>query len=251
MSDHLPWMKFAPNSWRSDLALRRCSLGARGLWIEMIALGHLCEPYGHIAVNGEQMSLDELSVEVRSTPLEVQAYLAELEAAGVFSREEDGTIYSRKMVSDENKRLSKSRAGRLGGISAQATVLKQPCSSTTTQARSYSVSTSTSSSEDNGEADKSTAVKLLQLYYDGYAQRHCKPPQVAWNGKDLRVAMSLLAGPPARTLEALGAIVDAYLDSADSYVRDAGWPFALLPSRVNRLELVDQAGDAFEGARRG
>lgn len=38
MSD--PWLKFYPTDWRSDPALKMCSLAARGLWIEMIALMH-------------------------------------------------------------------------------------------------------------------------------------------------------------------------------------------------------------------
>jgi hypothetical protein len=33
-----PWMKFYPADWRADPMLRVCSIGARGLWIELLSL---------------------------------------------------------------------------------------------------------------------------------------------------------------------------------------------------------------------
>jgi hypothetical protein len=49
-----PWMKFYPADWRADPMLRVCSIGARGLWIELLALMHESERYGHLLVNGKQ-----------------------------------------------------------------------------------------------------------------------------------------------------------------------------------------------------
>ena len=48
-----PWMKFYPSDWRADPALRMCSLGARGLWAEMMCIMHEAEPYGCLLVNGQ------------------------------------------------------------------------------------------------------------------------------------------------------------------------------------------------------
>lgn len=96
-----PWFKFYPDSWRADELLRMCGLQARGLWVEMLAIMHKATPYGHLLVNGIQPSLDDLA-RLAGAPLkDTRAALAELESKAVFSRTDDGTIYSRKMVRDE------------------------------------------------------------------------------------------------------------------------------------------------------
>lgn len=99
MSSHR-WMKFWPQDWQTDPGLRSCSLAARGLWIECVAIMHGAEPYGHLAINGAMPSAKRLATMVGSTEREVERLLLELAEAGVFSREADGTIYSRRMVRD-------------------------------------------------------------------------------------------------------------------------------------------------------
>lgn len=99
MSSHR-WMKFWPQDWQTDPGLRSCSLAARGLWIECVAVMHGAEPYGHLTVNGSMPSAKRLAIMVGSTEREVERLLIELAEAGVFSRAPDGTIYSRRMVRD-------------------------------------------------------------------------------------------------------------------------------------------------------
>lgn len=108
-----PWMKFYPADWRSDPRLRMCSLAARGLWIELCALMHEAEPYGHLIVAGVVPSIKQIAslVGVRA----VKDELAELESAGVFSRREDGALYSRRMVRDNAKALADIANGKGGG----------------------------------------------------------------------------------------------------------------------------------------
>lgn len=43
-----PSFQFYPSDWRNDAGLKLCSMGARGLWIEMICIMHASEPYGHL-----------------------------------------------------------------------------------------------------------------------------------------------------------------------------------------------------------
>jgi hypothetical protein len=108
-----PWMKFYPADWRADPRLRMCSLAARGLWIELCSLMHEAERYGHLVVAGVVPSPRQIAslVGVR----DVRAELEELEAAGVFSKTEDGTIYSRRMVRDNAKALADEENGKGGG----------------------------------------------------------------------------------------------------------------------------------------
>lgn len=102
------WSKWWWGDHRSDPALRMCCLAARGLWIEMQGL--MFEAAGYLLVNGRQPSTRQLAALAGATEKEVGLLLAELEEAGVFSRTEDGTIYSRRMVRD----ALASEQGKLG-----------------------------------------------------------------------------------------------------------------------------------------
>jgi hypothetical protein len=96
------WMKFWPQDWQSDPGLRSCSLAARGLWIECIALMHRAEPYGHLMVNGIVPTSKRLAGIVGASERDVARLLLELDEAGVFSVNENGVIFSRRMVRDGN-----------------------------------------------------------------------------------------------------------------------------------------------------
>lgn len=115
MSRRLPWMKFNPNAWRSDKELCPCSYAARGLWIEIIALCHEGEPYGHLVINGKPPSLKVLAANTRGTEKETGKLLQELEEAGVFSRTPEGVIYCRRMVADKASEDAAREHGKRGG----------------------------------------------------------------------------------------------------------------------------------------
>jgi hypothetical protein len=110
-----PAFQFYPADWRKDSALQSCGIAARGLWHEMICIMHECDPYGHLAVNGQAMTTAQLSRLVGESERCVKAWLAELKAAGVYSETETGVIYSRRMVADERLREVRAASGRLGG----------------------------------------------------------------------------------------------------------------------------------------
>lgn len=114
------WIKFWPQDWQSDPGLRSCSMAARGLWIECIAIMHRGEPYGHLAVNGAAPSAKRLASMVGSTEREVARLIEELRGAGVFSITETGVIFSRRMVrdaraSEEGREAITKRWGKKGG----------------------------------------------------------------------------------------------------------------------------------------
>lgn len=110
----LPWMKFSPDRWRNDEALRMCGAAARGVWMELICIMHRAEPYGHLLIRGKQPTDRQLSV-LSGLPLgEILEGLEELEAHEVFSRTVDGAIYSRGMVRDKEVHDEMSRRGAKG-----------------------------------------------------------------------------------------------------------------------------------------
>jgi len=69
------------------------------------------EPYGHLALNGKGILPDILARILGCTLPEIERYLSELESAGVFSRTEDGTIFSRRMIRDEEIRVKRAAGG--------------------------------------------------------------------------------------------------------------------------------------------
>lgn len=100
-----PWLKFYPQDWRGDPKLRMCSIGARGLWAEMICLMHEAEPYGHLLVNNVPVTVRQLASLAGIAQSDCMKFMAELESSGVYSRTDTKTIFSRRMVRDAEKSL--------------------------------------------------------------------------------------------------------------------------------------------------
>ena len=111
-----PWLKFFPSSWRSDPALRSCSVAARGLWIDMLCLMHEGEPRGHLCLPNGQMIDERRLGKLCCLPLnDVRKLLAELRRNQVFGFTDRGVIFSRRMVRDNAKAQRDRENGRTGG----------------------------------------------------------------------------------------------------------------------------------------
>lgn len=110
-----PSFQFYPADWRKDPALSTCSIAARGLWIELMCVMHEAEIYGVLSINGSPMSIQQIARTVGESAQVVTKLMDELRNAGVFSIDENGCVYSRRMVKDERIRNLRSDAGRLGG----------------------------------------------------------------------------------------------------------------------------------------
>lgn len=111
----VPWLKFYPSDWRADPALRTCSIAARGLWVELLCVMHEAEPYGSLRVNGTPVSERKIAGLAGVSIDEAVSLLNELEEAGVFSRDEAGAIFSRRMQRDKAKADADKANGKRGG----------------------------------------------------------------------------------------------------------------------------------------
>lgn len=107
MSQHR-WSKFWWQDWQRDPALRSCGVAARGLWIDMLAIAFDGAPRGFVTIGGKPATTRQLATICGITERQCVTLLAELEDAGVFSRNADGWIFSRRMVRDSEV----SEAGR-------------------------------------------------------------------------------------------------------------------------------------------
>ena len=112
----LPGFMFYPGDWLKDPALRSCSLGSRGLWIDMLCLMHESSRRGFLQhPNGSPVTAEQIARMVGCSPGEASGWLNELDNAGVFSRTADGVVFSRRIDRDERKRTLCAEAGRRGG----------------------------------------------------------------------------------------------------------------------------------------
>jgi len=109
-----PAFQFYPADWRKDAALQSCSLSAQGLWINIMCIAHECDPYGHLVINNIPMTTAQIARFAGVSAKECDILLFELQGSGVFTKNEDGCIFSRRMVKDERLRNLRAEGGKVG-----------------------------------------------------------------------------------------------------------------------------------------
>lgn len=123
MSHH--WIKFWPQDWQRDPALRSCSAAARGVWMDILCIMHEGTPYGHLTIGGKPASARQIGTITGVGEKDALKLLAELDDAGVFSRNNEGVIFSRRMVRDKAASEAGKAFGKEGGNPAlKPTTLK-------------------------------------------------------------------------------------------------------------------------------
>lgn len=108
-----PWSKFFWNDWDTDPNLRLCSMAAQGLWMRLLCIAARSE--GKVLINSAPPSPEQIAKLCGEEPGNIAAWLDELGRNGVFSRDRNGVIYSRRMIRDEKKSKIARQNGKLGG----------------------------------------------------------------------------------------------------------------------------------------
>jgi len=111
----MPYIKFFTRDWLNEKCLRFCSLEARGLWTDIICIMADSDEYGYLIHDGRPMKEEEIAKLISTDKDTLKAPLKELKDRKVYSIDERGCIYSRRMVSDEQKRSKASESGKRGG----------------------------------------------------------------------------------------------------------------------------------------
>ena len=164
-----PSFQFYPSDWLRDTALRTCSVGARGLWIDMICYMHEGNPYGVLKVGNKVILTPNLAAMIGATLEDTECWLHELESAGVFDRGKNGEIMCRRMIRDENLRNIRASGGKLGGnpdllkrkvnltanLASENKVKQKP-----TPSSSSSSSSSTTTPKTNNNKERAVALVL-------------------------------------------------------------------------------------------
>lgn len=112
----LPAIQFYVGDWLKDPAVRACSFAARGLWMDMLCLMWESPRRGYLEYrNGQPITAEVLNHMVGGEVKQISTLLQEMDNLGVYSKTEEGVIFCRRMVRDEELRIVRSKAGSLGG----------------------------------------------------------------------------------------------------------------------------------------
>ncbi len=110
----LPYMPFYYGDWMKAPEIRALDLNVRMIWFEMMGLMWESTERGYLTINSNSVSTSVISRMIGVPITELEEALQQLEKYNVHSKREDGAIYSRRMVRDEQIRLNKSKAGQEG-----------------------------------------------------------------------------------------------------------------------------------------
>lgn len=108
------WTKFYWANWIGNVNLRRCSLAARGFWMDVLCIAADNDPVGYVDETGDKFT-EMMSRISGLRRRQVEKYTKELETRGVFQRDRRGRIYCPRMVLDNKKLQEAIASGRRGG----------------------------------------------------------------------------------------------------------------------------------------
>uniref|UniRef100_A0A6M3XX50 Uncharacterized protein n=1 Tax=viral metagenome TaxID=1070528 RepID=A0A6M3XX50_9ZZZZ len=263
----LPYMPFYVGDWRKAPDIRALTLEERALWFEMLCLMWESPRRGYLTVDGEtpidDKTLARMIGEDSSVITEIKQVLA---SVSIYSVEETtGIIYNRRMVKDENIRLSKSIAGKLGmesrykdkkkeGFCYNTSANKQPNKSLTNIEYEYeSISDIDSASKDKdkrgefqerGESDRKSPVKAIsstKQFIDWYCQEYQSrfgEKYIMSGAKEGSIIKGLLT---SISLEDLQDKTIKFFESTDDFILRAGFTIGVFKSQINKLHPVRQA----------
>lgn len=110
----LPAMPFYIGDWQKAPEIRALDLDVRMIWFEMMCFMWESTERGYLSINGHPVENEVLARMLGVVITKLEQALLQMEKYNVYSKKEDGTIFSRKMVRDEAIRQARSRAGTKG-----------------------------------------------------------------------------------------------------------------------------------------
>lgn len=119
----LPAMPFYFGDWRKAPEIRALDLDVRMIWFEMLGFMWESTERGYLTINGKSVITPVIAKMLGIDITEFEEALKQMEDFDVFSMRNDGAIYSRKMVRDEELRLIKSESGKKGMKSRYGSVI--------------------------------------------------------------------------------------------------------------------------------
>lgn len=223
-----PSFQFYPSDWLRDTALRSCSTGARGLWMDMICYMHEGNPYGYLKVGNKVIHADNLSRMVGEPVELVEAWLHELLDAGVYDID-DGAICSRRMIKDENLRNIRAAGGKLGGNP----LLKDKSKDNHKVKQKITPSSSSSSSS---SSLKTIAPIGFDLFWDAYDKKVGKPNALKEWAK-AKIDEDLLKIVVEQAKKCAQSIEKQFRKDPERWIKYRGWEDEIISITPKATEL--------------
>jgi CubicO group peptidase (beta-lactamase class C family) len=185
----------------------------------MICYMHEGNPYGHLKVGDKVILPPNLARMVGETLEVVEGWLEELRHAGVYDIAEDGSIYSRRMIRDENLRQIRANGGKLGGnpkLKSRDKVNLEDNQKVVQEVKQKPTPSSSSSS--SSSSSKNIYTSAFEEFWSIYPSK---------TGKGEAYKNWKRVNPDKQLTETILASVDAYKDSKrvkDGFVKNpATW----------------------------
>lgn len=122
------WSKFCWDDWGNDGQLQNCGMAAQGLWINLLRLMFNSERQGYLQIDGHPMTPLQIAKRTGFDRRTIQKQLAILIENRVCSVDENGVVYSRRMVRENAERQSRMDAAKLQAGCEPAADTLQGCS---------------------------------------------------------------------------------------------------------------------------
>lgn len=153
----LPAMQWYPGDWRKDPGIQALDYYDRGVWRELLDVMHESDERGRLVFpTGAPMPDAAIARLLGITEADWKQIRSRLLSYGVASEDEDGVLYNRRMVRDEELRQAKVEAGRKGGRKSRPS--KKGANTEAKQGSSVSASVSASTKVTTAEDKSSEAV---------------------------------------------------------------------------------------------
>lgn len=261
----LPFVKFFPRDWMGDEKLRLCSVAARGLWIDMLCLMHSAHRRGYLqTATGSPLPLEQIARVAGCTTDEATRLLSELKDAGVYDCSGDGTIYSRRMVRENDISQARSANGHKGATKtnefcrgktsangpANGSAKDRPSEAQRLRSSEDKNPTGGATAEPPPSAGEPVAVKVrkepstahheaIRIFCDAWMARYGEKYPFD-GGKDAALVKKMLAhcgGDVTKFASAVGR----YFAAEDDILVQAKHPVPLLKSGFGRYLVGDSA----------
>jgi hypothetical protein len=171
-----PALQLYKGDWvRSEVGM--CSIAAQGLWLRLLFIMDDSRECGFLTVNGRPLTDQEVARLTGVPVAEVTGLLLELEAADVFSRDDRGIVYCRRMVRDEDERRHAKRRIRDVRRKCSANSASRKSLRDSEMPEKARVSSRMYEDEDEDEdEDSSPSIKQENLKFSSTHAREQTPP---------------------------------------------------------------------------
>lgn len=141
-----PAFQFYPGDWRKDPNLSRASLEAKGAMIEIMCLAFDCEKRGVLKTGKTPWTIEEIAHAIGGDKMKNIEAIKELLKLNALKKDKKNTIFSSRMVKDEELSKVRREAGSKGG---NPNLLNQKVNQSSNQKPTPSSSSSSSTSVSN------------------------------------------------------------------------------------------------------